>query len=133
MFRDEFMVIAKGSNENSCIYGSRDWGTTGGHVDTANRRMISHYGLEDCCGFMRQITREHDMNTAGNWDYSAVYDASVDPQRYGNAFGNIRRLKLGAAFNSGSDPGSRSVAANAHCAMVREDIATRGCSDSKIP
>jgi hypothetical protein len=50
MFRDEFQVVAKGSNECTNISGSRDYGTTGGHVDTNNQRMISHYGLEDCCG-----------------------------------------------------------------------------------
>jgi hypothetical protein len=133
MFRDEFITVAKGSNERTAIYGSRDYGTTGGHVDTANRRMISHYGLEDCCGFMHQVTCEHDMNGSNNWDYSTVYDASVDPQRYGNAYGNIRRIKVGYTFNNGGNCGSRSVAANAACATVREDISTRGCSDPKIP
>jgi hypothetical protein len=50
LFRDEFQVVAKGSNECTNISGSRDYGITGGHVDTNNQRMISHYGLEDCCG-----------------------------------------------------------------------------------
>jgi hypothetical protein len=55
MFRDEFQVVAKGSNECTNIYGSRDYGTTGAHVDTNNRRMISHYGLEDCCGTSNNV------------------------------------------------------------------------------
>ena len=45
---DEFMVFAKGSNEQTSISGAADPGTTGGHRDTAGRRMISNDGLEDC-------------------------------------------------------------------------------------
>ncbi|MDY5911037.1 MAG: hypothetical protein SPJ62_03290, partial [Inconstantimicrobium porci] len=44
--RDEFIVVAKGSNERTVIKGAADVGTTGGHIDTANRRMISNIGLE---------------------------------------------------------------------------------------
>ena len=56
--RDEFLVIAKGSNERTNIANSADPGTTGGHKDMAGRRMISNYGLEDCCGCMWQWTRD---------------------------------------------------------------------------
>ena len=54
--RDEFLVIAKGSNERTNIANSADPGTTGGHKDTAGRRMISNHGLEDCCGVLWQWT-----------------------------------------------------------------------------
>ena len=47
--RDEFIVVAKGSNEHTAIHGAVDADTTGGHVDTANRRMISNIGLEKNC------------------------------------------------------------------------------------
>ena len=50
----EFSVIAAGSNEETNILGSSDPGTTGGHEDTANRRMISNIGVEDACGAMWQ-------------------------------------------------------------------------------
>lgn len=56
--RDEFLVIAKGSNEGTNISGSSDPNTTGGHKDTNNRRMISNYGLEDCCGVLWQWTSD---------------------------------------------------------------------------
>lgn len=52
--RDNFVVAAKGSNEMTNINGSADPNTTGGHTDTAGRRMISNYGLEDCCGVLWQ-------------------------------------------------------------------------------
>jgi hypothetical protein len=50
----EFQSIASGSNEETNITGSADPVTTGGHVDTAARRMISNIGCEDCCGAMWQ-------------------------------------------------------------------------------
>ncbi|MBQ9422942.1 MAG: hypothetical protein IJU32_05135 [Pyramidobacter sp.] len=56
--RDEFLVIAKGSNECTNIANSADPGTTGGHKDTADRRMISNHGLEDCCGVLWQWTSD---------------------------------------------------------------------------
>ncbi len=50
----EFQAAAAGSNEETNINGSADPVTTGGHSDTAARRMISNFGLEDCCGAMWQ-------------------------------------------------------------------------------
>ena len=49
-----YMGLAEGSNQRTNIKDSKDWGTAGGHYDTAGRRMISNYGAEDCCGFMWQ-------------------------------------------------------------------------------
>lgn len=55
LLRDaEFQAIAAGSNEQTNIAGSADPGVTGGHTDTAGRRMISNIGCEDCCGVMWQ-------------------------------------------------------------------------------
>ena len=50
----EFQVLAENSNMRTNIVGSADPVTTGGHSDTAARRMISNYGLEDCAGAMYQ-------------------------------------------------------------------------------
>jgi hypothetical protein len=49
-----FQVAFFGSNEETNIAGSADPVTTGGHSDTAGRRMISYYGGEDGCGAMWQ-------------------------------------------------------------------------------
>ena len=51
---EEFQSLAAGSNEETNIFGSADPGTTGGHVDTASRRMISNIGCEDCVGVVWQ-------------------------------------------------------------------------------
>lgn len=55
---DEFAVIAGGSNQKTNIFGSADPVTTGGHVDTASRRMISNIGVEDACGALWQWLRD---------------------------------------------------------------------------
>lgn len=55
---DEFAAIAEGSNQKTNIFGSADPVTTGGHVDTASRRMVSNIGVEDCCGAMWQWLRD---------------------------------------------------------------------------
>jgi hypothetical protein len=54
LFDHEFTIAAYGSNAKTNIAGSSNPVTTGGHVDTAGRRMISHWGCEDCCGAMWQ-------------------------------------------------------------------------------
>jgi len=66
---EEFQSIAAGSNEETNIAGSADPVTTGGHSDTAGRRMISNIGCEDCCGALFQ------------WliDGGYRYDADVAP------------------------------------------------------
>jgi hypothetical protein len=54
LYDPEFQIIATGSNEETNITASADPVTTGGHVDTAARRMISNNGCEDMCGVMWQ-------------------------------------------------------------------------------
>ncbi len=56
--RDVFVAFAKGSNEMTNINGNADPNTTGGHTDTAGRRMISNIGCEDCCGVLWQWTSD---------------------------------------------------------------------------
>ena len=151
MFRHEFMVVAKGSNELTNINGSRDYGTTGGHVDTANRRMISNYGLEDCCGFMWQWvndTHENYLAPGGNattykgaywndaartyldgysWQDAPVYSQSVDGEtKYGSSGGLLRRSFVGGYWDAGSRCGSRSVYCDSFSAVVYGTIGARG-------
>ena len=54
MWDSEFQIAASGANEETNILGSADPVTTGPHIDTAGRRMISNTGGEDECGVMRQ-------------------------------------------------------------------------------
>lgn len=122
--RDEFLVIAKGSNERTNIANSADPGTTGGHKDTAGRRMISNYGLEDCCGALWQWTRD-------TWGAFNVLSTSYSNQGGINATAQTSEAAGGHYLNdydwqadgrgtSNIDiDGSASLYGNAHGALVR--------------
>lgn len=58
MSRDEFIVVSQGSNQMTAIGDTSLTNNTGGHVDSNGRRMISNYGLEDCCGWLWQYTSD---------------------------------------------------------------------------
>ncbi len=65
LFDAEFQLIADGSNEETNITGSADPVTTGGHVDTAGRRMIANNGCEDLCGVMWQWLQDNGYRYDG--------------------------------------------------------------------
>ena len=109
--RDEFIVVAKGSNEHTAIHGAVDADTTGGHVDTANRRMISNIGLEDCCGFLWQWCKQSGgADGSGGWTNS-TYNSAVDGnETYGSTYGNYYRAAVGGSWGDlSSYCGSRCV------------------------
>lgn len=143
--RDDFIVFAKGSNEGTNISGSADPNTTGGHVDTNNRRMISNYGIEDCCGALLQWTNDCPENypgatwTATNaylggyaWQTKPVYDSTVDSQSYGSCYGLLRRLFVGGCWGHSSYCGSRCVKADGFGALVDAAVGGRGFSTPRI-
>lgn len=141
--RDDFVVFAKGSNEGTNIYGSSDPNITGGHRDTNNRRMISNYGIEDCCGAMWQWTSDcsEAMSTSYtngnsgmsgyNWNDYSVYNSICDPQKYGNVSGLLRRFIVGGDFGSGADAGSRSCSASYFGIRTTPYDSARGISETR--
>lgn len=157
-FRNEFMVAAKGSNELTNIANSVDPGTTGGHVDTAGRRMISSYGLEDCCGVLWQwgadIFDSFDghsaqwMNNSGNntyadgnmhyyldgygWYKESVYNPTFDKQQYGSCLGLLRRVLLGGAWVDGSLCGSRATYCINFSSSGDASCAVRGVAEPRV-
>jgi hypothetical protein len=68
----EFQLCAEGSNQKTNITGSTDPVTTGGHIDTASRRMISNCGLEDCAGAMYQWL----LDQSYRWDSDGTMAAA---------------------------------------------------------
>jgi len=66
----EFQLAASGSNEQTNIANSTDPITTGGHSDTADRRMISNYGIEDMCGAMSQWLLDQSYRFDGATDHT---------------------------------------------------------------
>lgn len=123
LWRNEFMVVAKGSNEGTNIANSADPNTTGGHKDTAGRRMISNYFLEDCCGVLYQWLADTfefypgaTWSTANfylsgySWQEKSVYNPDIDTMKYGSCGGLLRRGLAGGNWDLGSSCGSRYVA-----------------------
>lgn len=130
VWRHEFQMGAKGSNEQTNIQGSSDPNTTGGHVDTAGRRMISNIGLEDCCGVLWQFAMDLGFAGESGWTNS-VYNSSVDDRSYGQTYGTLYRLRLGAIWNDGGYSGSRSAACSISSAYAHVVNSTRGASEPK--
>lgn len=91
----EFQAAAAGSNEETNILGSADPVTTGRHLDTAYRRMISNFGLEDCCGAMFQWLRDqsYQCNPDGTVTAAALTFAVVHTD---SPEGAVIYLKQGA-------------------------------------
>jgi hypothetical protein len=130
VWRHEFQMGAKGSNEQTNIKGSSDPNTTGGHVDTAGRRMISNIGLEDCCGVLWQFAMDLGFAGGSGWTNS-VYNSSVDDRSYGQTYGTLYHLLLGARWVSSGYSGSRSANCGASPASVGVDLSTRSASEPK--
>lgn len=131
VWRHEFQMGAKGSNEQTNIQGSSDPNTTGGHVDTAGRRMISNIGLEDCCGVLWQFSMELGFAGGSSWTNS-VYNSSVDDRSYGQTYGTFYRLLLGSLWSNGSSCGSRSANCADPLAHVLVYGSSRGASEPRI-
>ncbi len=116
---DEFQIIAAGSNEETNITGSSDPGTTGGHVDTASRRMISNIGVEDACGVLQQWLRTQTYFPYGSTGYwgnlpggkGSVYTTfSADPgasEVDNSDSGGDIKLFAGGAWGDAAGAGSR--------------------------
>ena len=130
-WRHEFQMAAKGSNEGTSIKNAADPNTTGGHVDSNNRRMISNIGLEDCCGCSWQWAMDLGFAGGSGWNDS-VYNSSVDSQRYGQSYGTLYRLLLGAYWNEGSSCGSRSVGWDNGSSSVASGCSARGASEPRV-
>ena len=130
-WRHEFQMAAKGSNEGTSIKNAADPNTTGSHVDSNNRRMISNIGLEDCCGCSWQWAMDLGFAGGSGWNDS-VYNSNVDSQRYGQSYGTLYRLLLGASWGDGSFCGSRSVFCDPGSSHVHSHCSARSTSEPRV-
>lgn len=123
----EFRTFSVGSNQGTNIYGSADVTTTGGHKDTASRRMISNYGIEDCCGFLWQWCADvGSASTSGS--YGAGYSndrADIAGQIYGAEY----RPLVGGGWDAGSGCGSRAAYWNRGSLILDALCGGRGASE----
>lgn len=120
----EFLAFAAGSNEKTAIKGAAESSvvTTGGHVDTAGRRMVSFTGVEDCCGAVWQWLDE--IAPAGGSSF-ATYDEGGS---FGQTYGTPYVLLAGGYWVSGSSCGSRCRIADISRSAVAAYRCGRGSS-----
>jgi hypothetical protein len=130
----EFQAVAEGSNQKTNIVGSADPVTTGGHVDTAGRRMVSNYGLEDCCGVVSQWLsdqsyRNDDASYLGTWGWYTLPGNKGSIYKQGGT-GDVK-LVAGGYWSSGSYCGSRFRDARYSRWSTITPIGSRGCARQK--
>ncbi len=118
----EFSSAAAGSNEKTNIYGSADPVTTGGHKDTAGRRMLSFIGCEDMCGVMWQWLEENACNGGSSW---GTYDGHAS---FGQMYGASYALIAGGSWADSASCGSRCRLASHARSAAHARLAGRGVS-----
>lgn len=118
----EFMIFAEGSNQKTAVQGAAQPNpfTAGGHLDTAGKRMISGYFVEECCGLIWQWLDEVSPSGGSGW---ANYG---DENTRGASYGIPYILKAGGAWGNSSNCGSRSRNSNNTRSNVNANNGARG-------
>jgi hypothetical protein len=126
----EFQLFAAGSNEETNITGSADPGTTGHHLDTAGRSMISNCGCIDCCGVVYQWLADQSFRYDGStaWAWYDLPGAKGSLYRQGT-YGDVK-LRAGGSWANGSYCGSRCRAANAFRWNAASSIGARAVAEA---
>ena len=119
---EEFSAAADGSNQQT-IYTGSNVATTGGHIDSAGRRMVSGIGCEDCCGFIWQWLRE--TGPAGGAEHKTI------PGGKGNFYGNIYGLMAGGNLGEPNMAGSRARNSSNDLTRMSPGIVARGMSPNR--
>jgi hypothetical protein len=121
---NDFIVFAEGSNQKTAIKGSASPNPkiAGGHLDTNNKRMISGYFVEECCGYLVQWLDE--IAPTGGSAYSGYGDEGTR----GDSYGMPPCLRAGGNWAGSSHCGSRSRAADDTRSLVDATYGGRGVS-----
>ena len=117
----QFLIFAEGSNQKTSITGSKlpSPTTTGGHVDTASKRMISGFFVEECCGYVWQWLNE--IGPAGGSGWNAYTDTSR-----GGDYGSQMVLFAGGRYDNSTNCGSWSRNSNNSRRNVNANNGARG-------
>ena len=116
----EFAIFADGSNQKTAIAGAADPVTTGFWKDTANRSMISRYGLWGCCGALWEFLS--NCSGIGSVNWQGINDGK------GDTYGAIPVLLGGGNWVNSASCGSRALAGNFSRATCVANYSARGLS-----
>ena len=124
----EFMIFAEGSNQKTAVQGAAQPNpfTAGGHLDTAGKRMISGYFVEECCGLIWQWLDEVSPSGGSGWSNYG------DEQTRGNSYGMPYILLAGGSWRDSSNCGSRSRDSTSTRSYVHAHCGARGVSLPKF-
>ena len=111
---EEFSASAAASNQQTAISGAAAPSTTGGHADTAGRRMISAIGCEDCCGVLGQFLAGISAAGGNGWNN----------ETYGTAY----VLVAGGNYANGQNSGPTSRICNSNRNDTAAIVSARGMS-----
>ena len=124
----EFVTASIGANQGTNITGSADPSTTGGHTDTAGRRMISNIGCEDMAGVLWQWSRDPGGVYSSGAAWANAYDGN-DSGVAGQHYQAPYRAILGGAWSAGSECGSRGSFWLASPLNLSSDLSGRGVAE----
>lgn len=124
LWQHEFIAASIGSNQGTNVVGGKDVNTTGGFSDTAGRRMISNFGLEDCCGNLWQWGM--DSGTGGS-SYTSAFD--VNDKYVAGQYTGVNKVVLGGAATHGAVCGSRASIWGNGPLTLSWDCGSRGASE----
>jgi hypothetical protein len=108
---EEFAAAMLGSNEKTAISGRS---TAGGHSDSAGRRMISAYGVEEGCGWLWQWLATTAASGGSGW--------TTQSGNKGDFYGECYVLLAGGGWGDGAGCGSRARNANDSRANAKPKI-----------
>ena len=147
---EEFAAAMMGSNEKTAVAGADEASATtngaGGRSDTAGRRMISIYGVEEGCGSLWQwlattsaagvggsIHGQTAMTPAYGWleVTQTSYGVYVQAGNKGSFWGLCGALHAGGDYSLSNHNGSRARHATRSRAYAALSIGGRGRSRSK--
>jgi len=138
-FQLEFMRAALGSPQETNISGSADPGTTGGHSDTASRRIVSNIGCEDMTGVMRQWGADGGAtnDVGSDWadaDTDGTADSLDDDESIGRGqhYEAPNRPLFGGPWNGGVACGSRGSGWSYSPLQLSSNNGARGVSEPKV-
>ena len=133
----EFQSAMAGSNEETNIFASADPVVTGGHMDTAARRMISNIGCEDGAGVMYQwlLTSSYYLRTAAigdvGWYNLPGSKGSIYCHKDGSDYLNVTQLLAGLGWDCGSFSGSRGRYASYYRWSAATSVGARFLAESQ--
>jgi hypothetical protein len=143
---EEFAAAMMGSNEQTAVVAGEAGATTngaGGRSDTAGRRMISIYGVEEGCGSLWQWlattsgsgvagTIFGQTSTTPTYSVIAITQSSYGPFGQaggkGSFWGVCGVLMAGGHWGYGTNCGSRARRANGSRSNVASEFGGRGRS-----